>query len=112
MAGFLVPIFQEIGPSIQTGMGPVPISWRDLAAWQQCIEVKLLPWECRSLISMSREYVSFFPEAEKEDCPDPSEVVEITDEQRQIISSGLKSHFSSLVAQSAKPRGRVKKRKG
>lgn len=34
------------------GMGPLPIGWRDLSAWQELRQVRLTAWEIDTLLAM------------------------------------------------------------
>jgi hypothetical protein len=93
---FMVGYFMEVGPVVSTGMGPAPISWQDLLAWQSCIGVCLPPWQLRMLVGMSQEYVSFSRKAEKPDCPAPW-VEEMDDDRRLSIARRLKMGFKSMI---------------
>lgn len=70
-APHLTKWLMEIGPSVPGGFGEVPITWRDIAAWQDVIGIELEPWEARLLRELSIEYVSQRVDARKPDCPMP-----------------------------------------
>lgn len=61
----------EIGITESTGMGPSPLSWRELSEWQHNTSVSLAPWEARLLRQLSRAYVAESRRAESETCPPP-----------------------------------------
>lgn len=52
-------------------MGPTPLTQEELGWWQHNIGIKLTPWECRTIIKLSKEYLSESHKATKRDCPSP-----------------------------------------
>jgi hypothetical protein len=44
--------FIELHNARGGGMGPAPISWRDLLAWQEIRGVTLTPWEVDTVMAM------------------------------------------------------------
>lgn len=46
-------------------MGPAPISWRDLSAWQDMRGVTLTPWEVDTLMAMDVEAMKTLSETKK-----------------------------------------------
>lgn len=61
----------EIGLTGSTGMGPAPLSWHEIAAWQSLTGVTLDPWEARLIRSLSTTYIAEGRRAESENCPPP-----------------------------------------
>jgi hypothetical protein len=61
----------EIGITENSGMGPAPLSWREIQAWQQNVSVRLAPWEARLIRSLSLTYLGQLGRAESESCPAP-----------------------------------------
>lgn len=61
----------ELGITESTGMGPVPISWREMAEWQRLTGVSLDPWEARLLRQLSVAYIAESRKAESDTCPAP-----------------------------------------
>ncbi|MDM0011988.1 hypothetical protein QTH87_05985 [Variovorax sp. J22P168] len=70
-AAHLVDVLWQIGPSMPTGMGAVPISFGEMQAWQQQTGYALGSWEVRTLRRMSAAYVAQAEEARQRDCPPP-----------------------------------------
>jgi hypothetical protein len=68
---YLVDYLLEIGPTMPTGMGAVPLSHGEIAAWQGNVGVRLQPWEARELRRLSIEYVGTRAEAADPMCPPP-----------------------------------------
>lgn len=69
---YLIEILFEVGPSRPTGMGGHrPIDELDLAAWMSNQNVKLNPWEARSIRQLSREYAAMLAEAVEPNVPPP-----------------------------------------
>lgn len=67
----LIARFIEIGITEATGMGPAPLSWREIKAWQWNTAVDLAPWEARLMRSLSLAYIGEAGRAESENCPPP-----------------------------------------
>ncbi|TCQ04114.1 hypothetical protein [Sphingomonas sp. PP-CC-3A-396] len=61
----------EMGLTEAAGMGAVPISSRELAAWQDNTSVRLAPWEARLIRELSKAYLAEGRIAESETCPPP-----------------------------------------
>jgi len=61
----------EMGVTEAAGMGVVPLSWREIVAWQQGTCTRLAPWEARLIRSLSSAYVAEGRAAESENCPPP-----------------------------------------
>ncbi len=61
----------EMGLTEAAGMGEVPISSRELAAWQDNTCVRLQPWEARLIRKLSKAYLDEGRAAESENCPAP-----------------------------------------
>jgi hypothetical protein len=61
----------EMGLTEAAGMGAVPISSRELAAWQDNTCVCLQPWEARLIRELSKTYLAEGRAAESENCPPP-----------------------------------------
>lgn len=61
----------EMGLTEAAGMGSVPLSWREIAAWQENTCVQLEPWEARLIRNLSKAYLAEGHRAESENCPPP-----------------------------------------
>jgi hypothetical protein len=68
---YLVDLLFEVGPTEQGGLGPSPISWQELRAWNELMSRNLQPWELVMIRRLSVEYVGFGHEAQSSDCPAP-----------------------------------------
>lgn len=68
---YLLETLMEAGPTSTAGMGPVPLTWADLAAWEWGTGIELQPWESRLLRVLSAEYLVQSQAAEKFGCPRP-----------------------------------------
>ncbi len=94
-ASHVLAILLEIGPASSSGMGVVPISHLELAAWQSNIGVELNAWEARTLIRLSREYVSESRSAEKPDAPAPWSS-DPSPKDRKIIALSMRESIRAL----------------
>lgn len=70
-AGYLIGLLQEAGLMSSTGMGPVPISWQEIHAWQTASLRQLSLWEVMTVKGLSEEYVSELLQATAKDRPAP-----------------------------------------
>lgn len=61
----------EIGLAEAAGMGTVPVSWREIEAWQRLTGTVLPPWEARLIRRLSAEYIAENRAAEDESRPAP-----------------------------------------
>lgn len=61
----------EVGPALQGGMGPVPLTHGELRDWQLNIGLCLQPWEARVLMRLSQEYCAQAQRSTKPDCAPP-----------------------------------------
>lgn len=50
--------FTDIGMVESGGMGPAPLSWREISEWQANMAVTLEPWEAKLLRELSVAYLS------------------------------------------------------
>lgn len=79
----------EIGITESTGMGPAPLSWRELSEWQNNTGVSLEPWEARLLRQLSLAYMAEGRRAESENCPPPWRA-EVTDRELEVAEATLR----------------------
>lgn len=61
----------EMGLSEAAGMGAVPLSAREIAAWQDNTCIRLEPWVARMIRRLSAAYLAEGRRAETEQCPPP-----------------------------------------
>lgn len=80
----------EIGITESSGMGPLPLSWREIRAWQNSVHVRLAPWEARLLRHLSVAYIAQGRKAESENCPAPWRT-EVTRREREIEEEVLRT---------------------
>ncbi|WP_232314753.1 hypothetical protein [Sphingopyxis sp. QXT-31] len=80
----------EIGMVEGGGMGPAPLSWREIAEWQRSVNVRLSPWEARLMRHLSAAYVGEKAKAESENYPAPWRS-EVTQRERDIEEARLRS---------------------
>lgn len=95
-AEYLVSYWQELGMVTHTGVGAVPLSASELAAWQRGVSLELEPWEFRVLLEMSRVYLHQLHESEKPECPPPyGDPVNLYD--RDIVGKKVSNAFKALI---------------
>ena len=86
----LISFFIEIGMTESTGMGPSPLSWREINEWQHATRVRLAPWEARLIRSLSLAYVAETGKAESENYPSPIRT-EVTAREREVEEANLRN---------------------
>ena len=85
----------ECGPALSGAMGAVPLTYGEIAAYQQAAGVDLTPWEARMLRRASLAYVSATRDAEAPDAPAPW--VSNTEVRRERIAQGIRNVFGSMA---------------
>lgn len=88
-APHLITRLIELGITETTGMGPAPLSWREIEAWQRGTNVRLAPWEARLIRKLSVVYLSEGRKAESENCPSPWRT-EVTPRERELEEARLR----------------------
>lgn len=91
-AGYLLEVFFDLGPFLQSPMGSVPIGYEQLVAWQFIHGVRLNPWEGKTLCGLSNIYLGAIDAAKDPGAPRPGSVDESpeqAEERRERVSSGL-----------------------
>lgn len=86
----------DAGPVLHTGMGPVPLSWSELATWQGVTGVELTPWEVQTVRRLSAEYISTQQAAEDPSMPPPYAVAPTSD-QRARVAANLSSVLGGMA---------------
>lgn len=79
----------EIGITETTGMGPAPLSWREIDAWCRRTRVDLAPWEARVIRQLSLAYIAEGRRAESDSCPAPWRTA-ITQRERDVDEAKLR----------------------
>lgn len=83
-AAYLIGYLFSVGPVMAGGMGPVPITSAELAAWQANTGRDLTAWESDTLRTLSAAWASATNDARSADCPAPwvPEAIEQNDRER------------------------------
>ena len=103
-AEYLTDWLFDMGPTTPTGTGAVPITYRDMVAWQEISGITLEPWEGPILRRLSVDYVNQQYEARKRDCPPPyAGTMETVVSNRDRVGMQVSSMFAGIkAAQAAK----------
>lgn len=97
MAAYLVSHLFEIGPVAWAGMGEVPISHQDIAAWQANTGVQLDAWEARALRQLSGVYVDQINKSKEAACPAPWAPDAVPEGARAAVDRALRAALGALV---------------
>jgi len=92
----LIEYTWEIGPVGYGGMGLLPLSWQEIAAWQDAQGIDLDPFELDAVRELSSTYVDQVERSKKRDCPapwiDPEQV------NREAVQQKILQQFRSFNA--------------
>jgi len=95
-AAYLIAYWQELGMVELGGMGPIPLSAKEVCAWCDGSGVALCSWEFKIIREMSRAYLSQAHDSQQIDCPAPYGAPENTFD-RAVLSKGISSLFKSMI---------------
>lgn len=66
-----ITALMEVGPDSYVGMDLAPISWPEIAAWQQATRCPFRPHELQLLRSLSAAYLEQYRLSKSDACPSP-----------------------------------------
>lgn len=87
---FIIEWLFDVGPMLQTGMGPIPLTEQELLAWQINRGFELQPWQSKFLRQLSAEYLIQLDKSKKERCPAPWQE-ELQEEDQVRVARKVKS---------------------
>lgn len=94
---YLLAHWFELGLTATSGMGLCPLSFQEIKAFSQCIEVELLSWESVTLRRMSVEYLIQLSAGETPECLPPyGDPVNQFD--REIVEKKISSALRALIS--------------
>jgi hypothetical protein len=94
------------------GMAAGPLTWQEVAAWQQRMSLDLQPWESRLIVFLSRAYASEQSQADDEDRAPPWRDTWRASAKREAIAKAIKAQLSSSAhSESAAPAATKRKRR-
>lgn len=103
----LTKFLYNFGPMTNTGMGPVPVPWREMLAWQQCTHTILAPWQMEALGLMTRAFVAEYNAASGEDMTSPPYSSEEFEEEKAVeAAAALKAGLRGLKRQGGPSKAR------
>ncbi len=94
-AAYLLEYFWDIGPSASGGMGPTPLTWAEIQAWQHVTGTPLRPWEARTLRRLSHEYINTLQASADPAAPAPYAPINPDQQQRAQVARTVGSIFGS-----------------
>ena len=90
----LLEYLYEIGPVIPSGMGLLPVTWTDIAAWQAVTGVMLDPYESAAVRELSMSYIDQHERSRSPSCPAPWVDPEHVD--REAVAARILSQFRAF----------------
>lgn len=76
-------------------MGPIPLTWNEIALWSHMTAHELDPWEAETLFKLSQEYARQYSDAMDATCPPPW--TPDVEEKRSAVSEQLGKILDSLM---------------
>jgi len=104
-AGYLIGLWQEAGLMSSNGMGPVPLSWVDIRAWEESCEVDIPVWEKLVIRELSEAYVSELLLTKEKMRPAPY-MVEDDSLDRSAVANNIYSILSKRIKSSQPTEGK------
>lgn len=68
---YLIGYLQELGYTRSSGMGPCPLDYSEVKAWQEVTHTPLNHWEALAIRRLSSEFVGALHSAEDPNAPSP-----------------------------------------
>lgn len=93
----LLDVLFEVGPTMAAGMGAGPITFSEMAAWQQQIGVRLSPWQVRAVRQLSLDYILQADKSQDRDCPAPWVPEAMTAERRDALSRHIQNEMRARM---------------
>ena len=87
----------EIGPTLSSGVGPVPITHGELHAWQMNTGTPLEAYEVRMLKRLSADYAHSVILSTKEDCPAPWAAAPYIKSSAMLVAKRMKDSVKKLT---------------
>lgn len=94
---YIIEWLFDVGPGMSYGMGLCPLTYQEINAWADGIEISA--WERETLKILSSEYLSWSNKSTKKDCPAPYQEDRGMPDKRKsdAISSSLSDMFMSMA---------------
>jgi len=104
----LVEYLFSVGPVLPSGMGSMPITWQELAAWQAVTGVELDAFEAEAVMQLSGAYAAMYEQARKDACPAPwvdPEMIDRDAVSRRVEATLMRFQAGRVKARRARPGG-------
>lgn len=102
-APYITDWLMEIGPLASTGMGPAPLGWAEIRAWQDSVGIELDPWEARTIRQLSKEFLTTMHEAKDPTFPAPFQSAQDIERNRGAVDRQLRNTFAAIRMSRGKP---------
>jgi hypothetical protein len=100
-ADYVITYWHDLGVVESGGMGPIPLSSKEILSWQECTGVDLQAWEFRVLREMSRRYLIQSEESKKPECPPPFGDP-VSEFDRGLVSKKVGNAFKAFIQAGSK----------
>ena len=94
---YIIEWLFDVGPGMSFGMGLCPLTYQEINAWADGIEISA--WERETLKTLSSEYLSWSNKSTKDGCPAP--YIEDTGmpdkEKSDAIASSMADMFRGMI---------------
>lgn len=82
---YVIGMLQEAGLASSSGMGPTPLTWQEIEAWQRVTDSKPSLWDRLMIKELSEAYVAELTQATDLNRPDPYVHVDIEIERAVVV---------------------------
>jgi len=78
-----------------SGMGPLPLEWKEILSWSELYCIDIQPKEAQALRELSLAYVDQHNRAKEKDCPQPW--IDPEQIRREEVSEKVTSQFDAII---------------
>ncbi len=100
-AEYLVAFLHSAGVATATGMGLTGLSWTEIRAWVDCMDLRKIvtPRDLQVIHSLSRIYANECSKATQKGAVAPYVVkAEMDEEEREVVSDKVEDVFAQMIA--------------
>lgn len=91
---YIINIANSIGLYLNSGYGPIPLTWSEILSWSTLTKTKITPWEATLVMKLSKSFVSQLSISKSPSCISP--IQEIDEEKLKLKRKSISDAFKSL----------------
>lgn len=93
-SNYIINIANSIGLYLNSGYGPVPITWTEILSWSTLTKIEITPWEANLIMKLSRAFVSQFSISKNPACISP--ILEVDEENLELKRKQISDAFKAM----------------